>query len=320
MNILTIVLFVIGFGVLIKGADLLVEGASMFGRRLGMSELVIGLTIVAFGTSAPELFVNVISAVRGTTDLALGNILGSNIANVFLILGAAAIIYPIAVSKNTVFKEIPFALLAAVAVMMLAVDYFSGNANFLTFNDGIILFGFFAIYMYYIVSQKRETSTEPIVSEEPVSNLRALAWIVLGLTGLILGGKWIVDGAIFIANMFHMSERMIGLTIVALGTSLPELATSIVAAIKKKSDLIIGNIIGSNIFNTFWILGITSIIKPISITFDSIWSFVINIGAVVALLAFLLVGNKNYVLKRWHGVLFLLGYVAILFGSAYGLM
>lgn len=320
MNLLTIALFIIGFGVLIKGADLLVEGASLFGRRLGMSELVIGLTIVAFGTSAPELFVNVISAVSGTTDLALGNILGSNIANVFLILGVAAIIYPIAVSKNTVFKEIPYALLGAVVVMMLAVDYFSGGANFLTFNDGIVLFGFFGIYMYYIVSQTREIPAEPVVSEKPVSNLRALAWIALGLTGLILGGKWIVDGALLIASMFNMSERMIGLTIVALGTSLPELATSIVAALKKKGDLVIGNVIGSSIFNTLWILGITSIIQPIAIVTESTWSFIINIGSMALLLAFLFVGNRAHVLKRWHGIVFVGIYIAIIIGSVYGVL
>lgn len=310
MNALTIILFIIGFFTLIKGADLLVEGASSFGRKLGMSQLMIGLTIVAFGTSAPELFVNVLSAMQGTTELALGNILGSNIANILLILGCSALIYPISVSKSIHFKEIPFALLAAVMVAALAIDTLGGSHNLLSFNDGIVLFGFFSVYLYYIITQARSSSKETTDSSDPSMNsVKVVAWIIIGLTGLILGGKWIVDGATVLAGYFGMSEQSIGLTIVAIGTSLPELATSIVAAIKKKSDLIIGNVIGSNIFNTFWILGITSIVSPIAIPDSTTVLFIINIAITALLIGILGIVNKHRSIHWWHGILFLALYI-----------
>ena len=317
MNIITIILFIVGFYILIKGADMLVEGSSTFGRRLGMSEIVIGLTIVAFGTSAPELFVNILSATQGSTDLALGNILGSNIANILLILGVGALVYPLTVKRSTVLKEIPFALLAAIMVTALAVDYWMSPTNSISLNDGFILLGFFAIYMYSLVSQTKSApaSEEDAAAapEKEISDLRALAWIIIGLTGLILGGKWIVDGATAIAQSFHVSERIIGLTIVAIGTSLPELATTVVAARKKKGDLIIGNVIGSNIFNTLWILGITSVIHPIAIPTESTWSFIVNIAATALVLIILGVDYKKHIIRRWHGLLFLVLYVITLY-------
>lgn len=311
MDILTIILFIIGFIILIKGADLLVDGSSTFGRRIGMSEIVIGLTIVAFGTSAPELFVNILSAVQGSTDIALGNVLGSNIANILLILGIGALVSPIMVKRVTVLKEIPFALLTAVILGAVAIDQWMSPGNNLSFNDGIILLGFFAVYMYSLIGPaKKDDVTPETSSEKPVSAMKAITWIMIGLTGLIVGGKWIVDGAIAIAQLFSLSERIIGLTIIAIGTSLPELATTVVAARKGKGDLIIGNVIGSNIFNTLWILGLTSVLHPIAVSPESTLSFIVNIGATLLILVILGINYKNHLIKRWHGILLLVIYVA----------
>jgi cation:H+ antiporter len=276
-----------------------------------MSEIVIGLTIVAFGTSAPELFVNLLSAIQGSTDIALGNILGSNIANILLILGIGALVHPIVVKRVTVLKEIPFALLTAVVLGAVAIDQWMSPGNNLSFNDGIILLGFFAVYMYSLIgSVKKESPVSETPSESSVSSMKAIVWIMVGLTGLVVGGKWIVDGAVAIAQLFSLSERIIGLTIIAIGTSLPELATTIVAARKGKGDLVIGNVIGSNIFNTLWILGLTSVLHPIAVAPENTLSFIVNIGATLLILVILGINYKNHLIKRWHGILLLVIYVA----------
>ncbi len=307
---LTYFLFFIGFIILIKGADLLVNGASTIAKKLKVSDLVIGLTVVAFGTSAPELFVNVSASIQGNSEIAIGNIIGSNIANILLILGVSALIFPLAVQSTTVWKEIPFSLLAALILGILANDYLIDHKenSELTKSDGLILIGFFIIFIYYIFSIAKKS--ENTVNEEfkQPSNLRTAAYIILGLTGLVLGGTWISNGAVEIAAQFGVSEYLIGLTVVAVGTSLPELATSAVSAYKKNTDIAIGNVVGSNIFNIFWVLGLSAVIKPLPFQPSGNSDIAMTVFSSILLFAVLFVGKKN-VLERWQGALFLMLYV-----------
>lgn len=313
---LTYFLFIIGFYVLIKGADLLVDGSSSIAKKLNISNIVIGLTIVAFGTSAPEFIVNIFASAKGNTEIAIGNVLGSNIANILLILGVASIIYPISAKKNTVLKEIPFSLLAALLVAITSNDVLidGSSVSVITRIDGLVFLGFFIIFLYYSFSI---TKSDDDINETPVkelSYLKSATYILLGLTGLVLGGKWIVDGAVAIAESFNVSQSLIGLTVVAVGTSLPELATSAVAAYKKQSDIAIGNVVGSNIFNIFWILGASAVIRPLPFNTNSNADILVNILASVILFFAMYVGKKH-VLERWQGVLlvlFYIGYIAYL--------
>ena len=306
---MTYFLLIIGFIILIKGADLLVEGASSIAQKLNVSDLVIGLTVVAFGTSAPEMFVNVFASIEGNSNIAIGNILGSSIANIFLILGVSAMIYPLAVKNNTVWKEIPFSLLAALILGILANDYLIDHkaSSELSRSDGLVLLGFFIIFMYYIFSIAKKS--EHILKEESpqISNFRAVAYILLGLSGLVLGGSWIVNAAVKIASQFGVSEYLIGLTVVAVGTSLPELATSAMAAYKRNTDIAIGNVVGSNIFNIFWVLGISAVIKPLPFQPTGNSEIAMTIVASILLFSVFFVGKKH-VLQKWQGALFLLLY------------
>lgn len=302
-----ILFLLIGLVILIKGADWLVTGAGSVARRFGVSTLVIGLTIVAFGTSAPELIVNLISAVQGNTQLAIGNIVGSNIVNILLILGVSAVIFPLTVRSTTVWKEIPLALLAALVITVMANDALidGTSASLITRIDGIILLGFFAVFMYYTFGIAKQSDAEPEEgSVKMLAPLHAVGLTVLGIGGLVLGGKLLVDGAVSLATMWGMSETVIGLTVVAVGTSLPELATSAVAAFKKEADIAIGNVVGSNIFNIFWILGVSSIITPLPLLAQNNFDFFVMIGASVLLFAALFVGRKH-MLDRWQGVAFI---------------
>ncbi len=309
---MTYILLVVGFFFLIKGADLLVDGASSVARKFNISNLVIGLTIVAFGTSAPELFVNLYASIQGTTDIAIGNIIGSNIVNMLFILGVTAVIYPITVTKGTVWKEIPLCLLAALLVFVMANDVlFDGaSANILTRIDGIVLTSFFIIFLYYTFSIARTQKDTPSVTEHSVvhSGWKSVGMILLGLVGLVLGGQWIVDGATHIAVSLGLSQALIGLTIVAIGTSLPELATSAVAAYKKNSDIAVGNVVGSNIFNIFWILGLSAVIKPL--TFASILNFdvLVAVGAAIILFVSMFV-FKRHSLGRIEGIVLIALYI-----------
>lgn len=306
---ITYALFLLGFVLLIKGANLLVDGASALAGRLGVSALVIGLTIVAFGTSAPELVVTILASLSGNTDIAIGNVVGSNIANILLILGMSAAVYPLMVKSTTVWKEIPFALLAVVILYILANDMLidGASASVLSRIDGLVLMGFFVIFLYYIIGLAKSGQTE--VEEVPkLSVALALLYTVFGIAGLVVGGKWIVDGAIAIASGLGVSESLIGLTIVAIGTSLPEMATSVVAAYKKNVDIAVGNVVGSNIFNIFWILGISSFINPLPFAPVMNLDLVVTIGVTLTLFLALFVG-KRHVLERWQGVAFILLYV-----------
>lgn len=301
----TYILFVLGFIFLIKGSDLLVEGAGSIARRVGISDLIIGLTIVSFGTSAPELLVNVIASVKGAGDIVIGNVVGSNIANIFLILGVSALIYPLRVRKNTTWKEIPLNILAAIAILLLANDIFiDGAANsFISRIDGGILILFFVIFVTYTVSLAKTENNKNGKLETPKYTLPVAIMMTLsGMVGLTFGGKWVVEGAINIAHIFGLSESMIGATIVALGTSLPELSASAMAAYKHRTDIAIGNVVGSNLFNAFWVLGISAVISPVSfkpeLNIDA-WIFLL---ATVMLFAFSLTGGKNHIERREGGV------------------
>lgn len=300
---LTYVLFVIGFFVLIKGADLLVDGASSIAQKFRISPLVIGLTIVAFGTSAPELVVNIFASASGNAEIAIGNVLGSNIANILLILGISAAIYPLASKRNTVWKEIPLCLLATLVLGAMANDILIDGAglSILSRIDGFILIAFFVIFLYYTFGIAKVSGGDGDIEIKKYSLGKSTLFIILGLAGLVLGGQWIVDGAVKIAEYFGISQSLIGLTIVAVGTSLPELATSAIAAYKKQSDIAIGNVVGSNIFNVFWILGLSSTIRPLPFNPAANIDILMTIGATLILFLLMFVGKRN-IIERWQGV------------------
>lgn len=300
---------VIGFAMLIKGADLLVEGSAALAVRLSISEIVIGLTVVSFGTSAPELIVNILASIQGKTDITLGNVVGSNIINILLILGIAGLMRPIVTEKNTVWREIPFSLLAAVALFITANDAIFGNGpDEISRGDGLLFLMFFTIFIAYSFS----ISGIEIRDQEEIKTLsvtRITIYMTFGLAGLLLGGKLVVDNAVGIARVLDVSEKMIGLTIVAIGTSLPELFTTSVAAFKGKSDIAIGNIVGSNIFNIFFILALSSIINPIKFTTDLNIDILILIGASVILFMTMFIGTERK-LDRGESIFFILVYIA----------
>jgi cation:H+ antiporter len=312
-------LFLPGFYLLIKGADILVDGASSLAKRLKVSDLVIGLTIVAFGTSAPELAVNISASYKGQTGIAISNVLGSNIANILLILGVSSIIRNVTVKENTVWKEIPFSLLAAIIVFLQANDVFfgAGTKNQISRNDGLEMLAFFIIFLYYIFSiAKEENIFEDEIPKLQLSLGKSILYIIVGLILLPLGSDWVVNGAVRVAKFFGISEAYIGLTIVAIGTSLPEMATSIVAAYKKNSDISIGNVVGSNIFNVFLILGTSSVIRPLEFSTKNNVDVVMTVLASLILFFSLFVGKKHEV-ERSQGILFLLIYIIYLIFRAY---
>jgi cation:H+ antiporter len=306
--IFTIILFLVGFVFLVKGANFLVDGSSSVAKRFRVPEIVIGLTIVAFGTSLPELVVNIIASLQGNADIALGNIIGSNIANTLLILGASAVVYKVTVTRATTWKEIPFTILATIVLFILSMDALVSKQgdSVLTRGDGILLLLFFCIFLYYIFEIIRNNK-EP-ASAPQHSTLRSTCYILLGLLGLILGGKWVVDGAVQLAGALGVSERIIGLTIVSVGTSLPELVTSIVAAAKRQHAIAVGNIVGSNLFNIFFILGISAVITPIAVSSIYLFDLLVLVGSALLLFG-MLFAQKNHELRRGHGILLLLCYV-----------
>ncbi|MCY2687413.1 calcium/sodium antiporter [Salinimicrobium sp. TH3] len=306
-----ILLLLGGFVALIYGANALVDAASSLAARWGVPSIVIGLTIVAFGTSAPELVVNVFAATTGSTDMVLGNVLGSNIFNVLGILGISALIYPLTVKSNTTWIEIPLSLLAAICVLVVASDILlDGTAeNFISRSDGIILLLFFLIFLVYNLVVAKSGGADEEMETKDYSTGKAVLFIILGLVGLIIGGRLIVTSAVSIAEVIGLSERVIGLTVVSIGTSLPELATSIIAVRKKNVDIAIGNVVGSNIFNIFLILGISGTIVPLGINPDSLFDIMINILTGLLLFIFVFTGRGRKV-ERWEGAVFVICYVA----------
>lgn len=312
-------LFVIGFVIMIKGADMLVDGAASLAKKFNISNLVIGLTVVSFGTSAPELVVNVIASISGNTDIAVGNILGSNIANILLILGISSIIYPLTVHKNTVKKEIPYSLVVAVVLAFLVSDIFIEKAPFAILSriDGIILILLFGAFLYYTYRLSKQEGDIPGDEEiKEMGTAKSIIFLLVGITGLVLGGDWIVKGAVEIASGLGMSQSFIGLTIVAVGTSLPELATSAVAAYKRNTDIAIGNVVGSNIFNITWILGISSIINPLVFNAHNIIDLGILTVITIILILSIFVG-KRYSIRKGEGIIFLILYAAYIIFLVY---
>lgn len=305
-------LLLIGIFLLIKGADYLVDGSSSLAKKLGVSSLVVGLTVVAFGTSMPELIVNVLAAINGNTEVAFGNIIGSNIANTLLILGITALIVSIPVHKRTAWREIPFSILAVGVLFILSNDFLIDGVNTfsLTRIDGIILLLFFLIFIYYtFITAKSEGVSDAI---DEFTTKKSIFYVVLGIIGLYLGGKWTVDSAVIIAKNLGVSEFLISATVIALGTSLPELVTSVKAARKKHIDMAVGNVVGSNIFNIFWILGFTSVINPVPIPKFINADLIVLFSSSLLLFGILYLG-KRHVIQKWQGGLFLGFYLLYVF-------
>lgn len=311
---LQIVLFVVGIAVVLWGAGRLTDGAVGLAERMGMPQIVIGLTIVAMGTSMPEFFVSFMSAVNGTPDLAVGNVVGSNIFNALLIVGCAAAVMPIAILRNTVKKDIPFALISSVVLLMMCLD------SSVSRLDAAILVGMFILFMVTTLKgAKGANDSVPEVSEDsrkPMGVGTAALWIIVGLACLILGSNVFVDNASAIAKSLGMSEALIGLTIVAGGTSLPELATSVVSARRGNSGIAIGNVLGSNVFNILMILGLTGLISPMQI--QGITTADLSVMVVSMILLWYLSFTK-YRIERWEGwllVVFFVGYLSYLISQA----
>ncbi len=300
---------VVGLVLLVKGADWLVDGASKLAKRLGVTDLVIGLTIVAFGTSMPEFVVNMVSVADGATDLAITNILGSNIINTLVILGCSALVCPLVAQRSTVRLDIPLNIVAGVLVLVFVFISSPMEPKGLSRIEGLallVVFAAFLVYTFYTAKADATTTTE----STPFPLWKCVVLILAGLVGLVVGGEMIVKTAVAIARYCGVAESVIGLTIVALGTSLPELATSVVAAFKHNNDIAIGNVVGSNIFNVFFILGTSAIIKHLpvypGIEIDA------ALVAVSALSVWLLLCNKNRSINRWGGVLLLVIYAGYL--------
>ena len=297
-----IFLLAFGFALLIKGADWFVDGSSSVAACFGIPQLVIGLTIVAMGTSAPEAAVSITAALSGNADITVGNIVGSNILNILIILGLSSIILPIAVSKSTVKFEMPFMIIITALLLLLGLDGKLGLA------DGYILIVFFAAYLIYILVMAKRNK-ENLPSEEntkPMALQKAILFVIIGLAMIILGSSIAVDAASSIAKMLGVNERFIGLTVIALGTSLPELFTSVNAARKGNADIAIGNIVGSNIFNILFICGISALIIPVPFARSFIFDVVVAIAAAILLTICCIVGKNQ--LKRLSGLLMLVSY------------
>lgn len=306
-------LFLIGgLALILIGANCLTDGAAAVAKKWGVSDLVIGLTIVAFGTSAPELVVSLMSACSGSTEIAIGNVVGSNIFNVLMIIGVTAIVMPIKVEKSIMTNEIPLVILSSLVILFCANDVlFDGAAdNVLSQIDGVVLLLFFAIFMRYTFSiAKNGASEESTDGVKSMSGVKSAIFILLGLSGLIFGGQFFVDGASGIARALGASESLIGLTLVAGGTSLPELATSVTAALKKNSGIAIGNVIGSNIFNIFFILGTSAIITPLRLGGINNLDLGVLVGSAIL---FWIVGwfFKTRTITRWEGLLMVTCYIS----------
>jgi len=309
--IYSILLLVVGFAILIKGADFLVGGASSIARKNGISNLAIGLTVVAFGTSMPEFVVSLLAAMDGKGDASFGNIIGSNNLNILLILGVAGIIYPLVVQNNTIKFEVPISLGAAIVLFLLVNDemLWGNSINILGRIDSVILLLLFLGFLFYIYRSMRNSTD--VGEGEPVklfSTPISIGMTVLGLGMLIGGGDLVVDNAIEIAKHFNMSEKLIGLTILAAGTSLPELATSCVAAYRKNTDIAIGNVVGSNIFNISLILGVTGLVNPIPYNTAMNFDIYVLFATTVLLLIFMFTLSTRK-LDRWEAFLLLCSYI-----------
>ncbi len=301
-------LLAVGLILLVKGADWLVSGASALAKKYKVSDLAVGLTIVAFGTSAPELVVNIIAAHDGFADVALGNVIGSNNFNLFIILGLSGLVIPLKVHSRTVWREVPLSFVAAGLVFLLGNEFFTGAQNkVISRLDGLLLLVFFTAFLFYVYKQLKTDVHIKGDFRVRYSRLKILVLIIAGLLALIGGGRLVVDSAVDIAHALGVSEKIIGLTIVAAGTSLPELATSVVAAYRRNADIAIGNIVGSNIFNLFLILSASTFIRPVSYNTAFNTDLIVLMTGTLFVFAAMFTG-KRHKLDRWEALLLLLAY------------
>jgi len=306
-------LLLLGLGVLVKGADFLVKGASSLATHFGVSNLAIGLTVVSFGTSMPEMLVSLTSGLQNKPDLAIANVIGSNIANVLLVLGFAAIIRPLPVKNSTVVSEIPFSLSAALLLGFLANAHLFENRTEMVISrmDGMVLLSFFLLFMFYVYKNSRITKRTANVVASNGTVVPAIASITGGTLGLYFGGQWVVEGAVGLAQIWGINDALIGLTIVAIGTSSPELIASAMAAYRNQTDIAVGNIVGSNIFNLLWVLGLTSSIVELPFEVVSNSDLLVVIGS-STLIILALISSRNNTVRRAHGILFIGLYIAYL--------
>ncbi|MBD8067399.1 calcium/sodium antiporter [Bacillus sp. PS06] len=308
---MTYVLLIIGFALLIKGADYFVEGSSNIATLLKIPPLLVGLTIVALGTSSPEATVSILAALEGSADVAVGNVVGSNIFNITFVIGLTALLNPLKVESTTIRKEIPFTLLASVALLVLMADIFLQNAssNLITRSDGLIFLLFFSVFMYYIIEialNSRDTKSENPTVHKKGAWGKNIFFTILGLAAIIYGGNLVVKSSTEIALALGMSQTLVGLTIIAVGTSLPELITSVTASIKKQSEIALGNIVGSNIFNILFVLGTTSIISPLPVDSKIFSDVLFMIAFTIVLLVFSISRSR---VGRYEGMTLAIAYI-----------
>ena len=313
--IINILLLVVGFALLIKGADIFVDGASSTAQNFKVSKMLIGLTIIAFGTSAPEFAVSMSALASGSTDMVLGNVIGSCILNILLILGVAAVIKPIKIKDNTVKKELPLTMLISTLLVVLFLDISLGNgsSNMITRSDAIVILLFFSVFLYYLISIARHKKEANEEEKPQYSLIKSIVLVIIGLAGIFFGSDLVVDNAIDIAQTLGLSERVIALTIIAFGTSLPELVTTIVSSKKGEQDLLVGNIIGSNIFNICIVLGIpVAIYGTITPSSFQIIDLIMLVGSSILLFIF---SSGTRKITRFEGatmlIVFVVYYVAV---------
>jgi len=312
--VLSFVFLIVGFVLLVKGADFFVEGSSTIAKYLKIPSIIIGLTIVAMGTSAPEAAVSIIAGINGSNDIAVSNVIGSNLFNLLIVVGVSAVIKPITIQNQIIRKEYPFMLMATIALIIMSFDNVLGNGttNIITRSEAIVLIIFMCIFMYSIVSsalQSRKDNASDESDKPKHSILLSIVFTIGGLAGIIIGGQFVVDSAEKIALGFGMSETLVGLTIVAVGTSLPELVTSIVAAKKGESDIAIGNVVGSNIFNILFVLAASAVITPMGVNALCLTDMLILIVASLFTYVFCITRNK---VNRIEGVILTITYVVYL--------
>lgn len=307
-----IVIIIAGFTLLIKGASWMVDGATALARKHNISDLAIGLTIVAFGTSAPELVVNSIASFQNHYDLVFGNIIGSNNINLFLVLGSAGLFSPLVVKSSTVWREIPISFMAVIMLLGLSNSFLWQDKAVLSRLEGAFLLTMFGLFLYYVYNQMKIEVSDTVLSAKNLSNFKIWGLIFIGILGLVIGGKLVINSAVDIATILGVSEKIIGLTIVAAGTSLPELVTSVVAALKKNCDIAIGNIIGSNIFNIFLILSISAIINPVEYNPAFNFDALLLVGGTIFVFIAMFTGGKKK-LDRWEAALLLGVYIMYTF-------
>lgn len=305
-------ILIIGFVMLIKGADFFVDGASALSKKFGIPSVIIGLTVVAFGTSLPEAAVSITASLNGSNGISIGNVVGSNIFNLLVVAGSSAIFSPVKVDKNIMQKDFPYSIIAALVLMFLSFNIFTNPTSdfVLSQADGVVLLLYFSIFMYYTTKTALASSADESSSDEkPLPLWLQLIYIIAGIAAICLGGKFVVDSATTIATQLGLTEGLIGLTIAAVGTSLPELVTSIVAARKGENDIAMGNVIGSNIFNIVFIMGVASLINPIPVEMFSLYDMLIL--AIISLAVYLRV-LKGKVIDRRFGILMVVSYFVYL--------